>query len=80
MTEANRVTNTIGYLWEGPIGMTLLAVVFGVVAAFFAAFAFKVAYLEHRRRRAQPGGFEVKLTTDRPDGPPVTEEKANDHG
>ena len=74
------MANTIGYFWEGPVGPTLLAVVFAIVATFFAAFAFKVAYLEHRRRRAQHGGFEVKLTTDRPDGPPVTEEKANDHG
>ena len=33
-----------------------------------------------RRKKRPPRGFEVKLTTDRPDGPPVLEEKANDHG
>ena len=74
------MANTIGYFWEGPLGLTFLAIVFAIVAAFFAAFAFKVAYLEHRRRSAQPGGFEVKLTTGRPDGPPVSEEKEYDHG
>ena len=74
------MANTIGYFWEGPIELTFLAIVFAIVAAFFTAFAFKVAYLGQRDRSTQPGGFEVKLTTDRPDGPPVPEEKANDHG
>jgi hypothetical protein len=54
----------------------VLVFVFGVPAAFFVAFALKVALLEWRSCRDQPGGFEVKFT-----GPkPALKEKENDHG
>jgi len=67
---------------QSPLWFVLVFVV-GVAAAFFVAFALKVAALQWwygqgipRRPRASPGGFEVKLAG----AEPVLKEKENDHG
>jgi hypothetical protein len=61
----------------------VLTFIFAVPAAFFVAFALKVAALQWwygqgipRRTRASSGGFEVKLAGAKP----VLKEKENDHG
>ena len=71
---------TLGFFFEGSIGLTTLAVLLAIVVPFGVTFAFKIAYLEYRRRRIRPGGFEVKPAGIPTGRPPVTEQEVNDHG
>lgn len=57
--------------------MMALLVPLAIVLLFVMVFALKVAFLDYRWRKRQPGGFEVKPIT----GPwPVPQRKENDHG
>ena len=57
-------------------GLLLLAICI-IAAVFLFVFALKVAYLDYRRRRVVPGGFEVKLNTADPAKSTVNETREN---
>jgi hypothetical protein len=62
------------------ICLTFVYVLLVLIVPFWLAFALKVAYLEHLRRKAKPGGFEVKLAEKPTGGIPVLEKEEDDHG